>query len=94
VQYNVEPCEEYIAPHKAVQIALLYTFSYNIKDITVFLDIYPGMNLDSPCYGVEIMMNLDRNSNEGNIASVKIDAKTGAIKDISYGKYVVDMVNR
>jgi hypothetical protein len=29
-------------------------------------------------------------SNGGNIVSVKIDAEMGKIRDISYGKYVID----
>ena len=65
-------------------------FALNVREVVVILDTYPSMNISTPTYSVEIMMNFKARSLEGETASVKVDAKTGKILDISRGLICVD----
>lgn len=89
IYYNIEPVDGFIEPDKALWIAATFSFSFNIEEVSVFLDTYPKMNMFEPTYGVEIIHKRLPGSFEGGIVSVKIDAQTGFIKDISYGKYMI-----
>jgi hypothetical protein len=87
--YNIEPDDGFIDPDRALWIAATFSFSFYIEEVSVFLDIDPKMNMFEPTYGVEIIQKRLPGSFEGGLVSVKIDAKTGFIKDISYGKYMI-----
>ena len=89
IYYNIEPDDGFIEPDRALWIATTFSFSFNIEEVSVFLDTYPQMNMFEPTYGVEIIQKRLPGSFEGGLVSVKIDAKTGFIKDISYGKYMI-----
>ncbi len=93
IQNNIEPSNDYINPYDAVRTALIVSFSFNVEEIMVKLDTYPEMGILGPTYSVEIMSKMNTDSFEGGVVSVKIDASTGAIKDISYGRYIVNTIN-
>jgi hypothetical protein len=88
--YNIEPEDGFIEPDRALWIAITFSFSFNIEEVSIFLDAYPQMNLVVPTYGVEIIQKRLPGSFEGGLVSVKVDAQTGFIKDISYGKYFLN----
>ena len=90
VKYNVEPTGDLISPREAARVALMNVFALNVREVVVILDTYPSMNISTPTYSVEIMMNFKARSLEGETASVKVDAKTGKILDISRGLICVD----
>jgi len=92
IQNKIEPSVDYINHYDAVRTALIVTFSFNVEEIMVNLDTYPQMGILGPTYSVEIMSKMNTDSFEGGIVSVKIDASTGAIKDISYGRYIVNTI--
>lgn len=87
--YSIEYKEDFITPDRAVLIALSVSFSFDIENISVYLDTYPQMNIHNPTYGVEIKQSRTQETYEGGLVSVKIDASTGIIKDISYGRYSI-----
>ncbi|HUV35221.1 MAG TPA: hypothetical protein VMW22_09800 [Candidatus Desulfaltia sp.] len=90
VKYNVEPTGDLISPREAARVALMNVFALNIREVVVILDTYPSINISTPTYSFEIMMNFKARSLEGETASVKVDAKTGKILDISRGLICVD----
>lgn len=92
IQNNIEPSNDYIKPSYAVRTALVATYYFNVEEIRVTLDRYLEMGMLEPTYSVEIMSKRNTNSFEGGVVSVKIDASTGDIKNISYGRYYVNLV--
>ena len=92
-QNNLEPSNDYINPYNAVRTALIASYYFNVEEIRVTLDKYPEMGIFEPTYSVEIMSKMNYNSFEGGIVSVKIDALTDDIKNISYGRYVVNTIH-
>jgi len=86
--YHIKSNNSYISSDRAVQIALFCSFFWDVNEITVFLDVYPQMGFHKPTYNVEIAYGLS-NNNQGNLISVKVDAVSGHVKNISYGQYFI-----